>query len=36
MGPIFWGAGDPNVEIYAQVNFGDDSITGYYVMNILY
>ena len=29
---IFVG-GDPNSHVYVQVKFGDDSITGYYVMN---
>ena len=33
VGPIFFPAGDPNVNMYVQVKFGDDSITRSYVMN---
>ena len=29
----FFFGGDPNVEIYVQVQFCDDGITGYYVIN---
>ena len=32
-GPIFVWSGDPNVEMYVQVKFGNDSITGSYVNN---
>ena len=28
-----FGGDDPNVEIYVQVKFGDETITGNYVMN---